>query len=546
MNRIIFFLIVLLFSAKNAMGQKDISLSRPKLVVGVVIDQMRWDYLYRYYDKYQNNGFKRILSEGFSCESTYINYIPSFTAVGHSAIYTGSIPAIHGITGNYFINKKNGERQYCTADSTVTTVGGKGNAGKMSPTNLLSTTITDELKLGTNFRSKVIGISLKDRGAILPAGHSADAAYWFDDSSGNWITSTWYMDHLPTWVEEFNNKNLTEKYLSEEWGTLYPKNQYFQSTADNNKYEGKLHGQKKPVLPIKLSSLDSKNSGVLRYTPYGNSLVLEFAKTAIQKENLGMDNIPDFLTISFSSTDYIGHRFGINSIEIEDTYLRMDRLLASLFEFLDKSIGKGNYTLFITADHGAAHNANFLKDNKIPSGLWDSEGTTLELNSILEKEFHKTNLIISMLNYQVHLNNKLIRDNDLDKEAIKKTCRNFLKCQEAIEYVVDIENEQIKDVPEVIKKKIINGIFPAHSGELQIILKPQWYDEKSHAKGSTHGSWNPYDAHIPLLWMGWGINQGKSYKKHSITDIAPTLGALLKIQVPNGNIGKAIPEVLKN
>ncbi len=228
---------------------------RPKLVVGIVVDQMRWDYLFRYYNRYNNNGFKRLLNEGFTCDNTQIDYLPTFTAPGHSCVYTGSVPSIHGIAGNDFIVQATGKSMYCAEDTTVQTVGSTSAAGKMSPRNLLVTTVTDELRLATNFRSKVIGIALKDRGGILPAGHTANAAYWFDDKSGNWITSTYYMKDLPQWLKDFNDQKLPETYLKQDWNTLYPIETYVQSTADDNKYEGKFKGADAPTMPVKTSGM---------------------------------------------------------------------------------------------------------------------------------------------------------------------------------------------------------------------------------------------------------------------------------------------------
>ncbi|HWZ36629.1 MAG TPA: alkaline phosphatase family protein, partial [Mucilaginibacter sp.] len=244
------------------------TLPRPKLVVGIVVDQMRWDYLYRYYDRYSTGGFKRLLNEGFSCENANIDYIPTVTAAGHTCIYTGSVPSIHGIAGNDFVIQATGKQIYCAGDSTVQTVGSTSTAGRMSPRNLLVTTVTDELRLATNFRSKVIGIALKDRGGILPAGHTANAAYWFDDKSGNWITSTYYMNDLPQWVKDFNARKLPETYLKKDWSPLYPLNTYVQSTEDNNRYEGKFKGANAPTMPVKTSQLYNGNLGMIRSTPY--------------------------------------------------------------------------------------------------------------------------------------------------------------------------------------------------------------------------------------------------------------------------------------
>lgn len=517
---------------------------RPKLMVGLVVDQMRWDYLYRYYDRYQNGGFKRMLNEGFTCENTNIDYIPTVTAAGHTCIYTGSVPAIHGIAGNDFIIQATGKSLYCTEDSTVKTVGSTSNAGEMSPRNLLASTVTDELRLATNFRSKVIGIALKDRGGILPAGHAANAAYWFDDASGNWITSTYYMKDLPQWVKNFNNQKLAEKYLKQDWNTLYPINTYLQSEPDNNKHEGAFSGMATPTFPVKTSVLGAKGSGLIRTTPYGNSLTLDLAKAAVENEQLGKNTATDFLAVSLSSTDYIGHQFGPNSVEIEDTYLRLDKDLASFFTYLDEKVGKGNYTVFLTADHGAAHNPNFLSDHEIPAGLWPGNTILKDLNQLLENKYKAKRLILNFGNYQVNLNNPLIKTNKLDISEIKKDCMLFLQQQNGVANVVDMDKIQEASLPEALRSRIANGYNRERCGAIQVILKPGWYSGYG-LTGTTHGTWNPYDAHIPLVFMGWGIPHGHLQRETHMTDISATIAALLHIQAPNGCIGQPITEVFR-
>jgi predicted AlkP superfamily pyrophosphatase or phosphodiesterase len=533
------------FSTSFAQNKQvaNTSLPRPKLVVGIMVDQMRWDYLYRYYDRYSNGGFKRMLQEGFTCENNYINYVPTITAIGHSTVYTGTVPAIHGITGNDFIIQATGKPMYCTQDTSVQTVGSSTRAGRMSPRNLLTSTITDELKLATNFRSKVIGVALKDRGSILPAGHTANAAYWYDDATGNWITSSYYMNELPNWVKQFNDQKLPEKYLNQDWNTLYDKSTYVQSDPDDSRYEGKFSGMTAPTLPVKTSGMYSKDFGILRTTPYGNTFTLEMAKAAVVNENLGKGSVTDFLAVSCSSTDAIGHKFGINSIEIEDTYLRLDRDLATFFEFLDSKVGKGNYTVFLTADHGAGNNSNYLKDHNIPAGSWLSGKYQADLNKLLEEKYSVKNLVLSFGNTQVNLNNVAIIENKLNEEDIKKDCISFLKSLPGVAYVIDMNKVQEATVPEVLRSRIINGYNAERCGVIQIVLKPGW--QSGYTTGTGHSAWNPYDAHIPLVWMGWGIKQGKTSKPTHMTDVAPTLAALLRIQVPNGNIGEPITEVLK-
>jgi len=525
------------------------SIPRPKLVVGIVVDQMRWDYLYRFYDRYQQNGIKRLLNEGFSCDNTLIDYIPTFTAPGHSSIYTGSVPALTGIAGNDFIIQATGKSVYCTEDTTVKTVGADSKAGQMSPRNLLTTTVTDELKLATNFRSKVIGVALKDRGGILPAGHTADAAYWFDDKSGNWITSTYYMNELPQWVKDFNAQKLAETYLKLDWNPIFPVDTYVQTLPDDSKYEGKFPGTSAPTLPVKTSALYKGNLGMIRSTPYGNTITLDMAVAAINGEQLGQHDQTDFLAVSFSSTDYIGHQFGPNSVEIEDTYLKLDQNFASLFTFLDAKLGKGNYTVFLTADHGAAHNTAFLKDHGIPAGIWDDGAVRDSLNKVLSQKYHVEKLVLSMANYQVNFNYKDLQYAKLDIDAVKKDCIDYLEKSPGVAYAVDLKKAQSANIPEELRLRVINGYNTARSGEIQVILFPGWFTGHGSGDngptGTTHGTWNPYDTHIPLVFMGWGIPHGHLNRETHMTDIAPTIAALLHIQAPNGNIGKVIPEALK-
>lgn len=545
-KNLVFPLLLATFSIFAQSGNQT-QINRPKLVVGIVVDQMRWDYLYRYYDRYSNNGFKRMLNEGFTCENTMLNYVPSYTAIGHSTIYTGSVPSIHGIAGNDFIIQATGQSLYCTQDDNVKSVGTQdknAKAGKMSPFNLKASTVTDELKLATNFRSKVIGVSIKDRGSILPAGHAANAAYWFDGESGNWITSTWYMEDLPKWMKDFNNKKAAKKYLNQDWNTLYPIDSYVQSTNDDNNYEETFKGIDKVKFPIKTSELVKKNGlGLIRTTPYGNILTLDVARLVIENEQMGNNQVTDFLAISLSSPDYIGHQFGPNSVKVEDNYLRLDKDLGDFFAYLDQKVGKGNYTVFLTADHGGAHNGQFLRDNKIPAGNWDVKTINDGLNKFLGEKFKTNNLVSNLYNYQVNYNYKQI-SSSIDRDDLREATIQYLQKVEGVAYVVETAKVSEATIPAVIKEKIINGYNKDLCGEIQIILKPGWYSDND-LKGATHGSWNPYDSHIPLVWMGWGIKHGSSNNEVYMTDIAPTVAALLHIQMPSGCIGKPITDLWK-
>ncbi|HLK28667.1 MAG TPA: alkaline phosphatase PafA [Puia sp.] len=528
---------------KNVSGSSDL-ISRPKLVLGIVVDQMRWDYLYRYYSRYGEGGFKRLLNEGFSCENAMIIHLPSYTAVGHSCVFTGSVPALNGITGNDWTEQLTGKIMYCTEDSTVQSVGNESEDGKMSPRNLLVSTVTDELRLATNYQSKVVGISLKDRAAILPAGHTANAAFWLDDASGHFITSSYYMPKLPSWVNDFNNKNEIGELIKNGWSTLYPINTYIQSDSDNQSYEGKFKGESASSFPHDIKKIYETSKGSFRTTPYGNTLTLDFAKAAVENYGLGKGEATDFLTINCASTDYVGHFFGPNSIEIEDTYLRLDKELEKLFQFLDSKIGQGQYTVFLTADHGAAHAIGYMQKHQLPADFLISKPIIDGLNNILEEKFGTQKLVLSGMNYQVNYDMKKIYGQHLDFDAIKKMSVEYLQQQPGIQYAVDVSKIGEAPIPEPIKKMIINGYNFKRSGAVQVILNAGWFEGYGKT-GTTHGSWNPYDTHIPLVFMGWGIKHGSSNAVVHMTDIAPTVSALLHIQMPNGCIGEPIKEVLQ-
>jgi predicted AlkP superfamily pyrophosphatase or phosphodiesterase len=539
MFRKLSFIIICFFSA-TAFAQP----AKPKLVVGLVIDQMRWDYIYRYSDLYGTGGFKRLLNQGFSNENTFIPYVPTYTAVGHTCVYTGSVPAITGIVGNNWFDKTTNRYVYCTDDSSVTTVGSTTGAGKMSPANMWVTTVGDELKLSNNFKSKVIGIALKDRGAILPAGHSANAAYWYDDKPGKWISSSFYMDALPKWVNDFNAKDLPAAYMRTDWNRLLPAAKYNVSTADDKPYESAIKGEKGVVFPHKLSAISAADKyEAFKTTPFANTFTFDFAKAAIENEGLGKGTVTDFLAVSISSTDYIGHAFGPNSVEVEDTYLRLDQDIADFLAHLDKKLGAGNYLFFLTADHGVAHIPALMNEHNMPAGTFNDNDIAREINIAIENEFGIKKGVRTVMNYQVYLNTDSIESNGKDVEAVKRLVIKMLKQKPYIIAAFATEDIAITALPQPQREMMINGYNPKRSGDIQFTFKPGYFDGGN--KGTTHGLWNPYDAHIPLLWFGWGVKPGKTNREVYMTDIAPTIAAMLRIQMPNGSVGKVITEVIK-
>lgn len=502
MKRLLFVSVLIMQCTITLLAQT--SLERPKLVVGMVLDQMRWDYLYRYYNRFsEKGGFKRLLKEGHACENTLIPYTPSVTACGHSVVYTGSAPSITGITGNAWWDRDQNRTMYCTEDKSVATIGSSSSQGKMSPKNLLVTTITDELRLATNFKSKVIGIAIKDRGAILPAGHSANAAYWYDNSVGKWISSSYYMQTLPNWANEFNKQNLTDAYYEKGWNLLYDSSSYAESTADEKSYEAKTFGNE---FPYELKKFIGKDYSKINTTYFGNELTFEFAKSALKGEELGKDAIADFLTVSFSSPDYIGHSFGPNSMEAEDAMLRFDISLGEFLDYLDQTVGKNQYVLFLTADHGAAHIPEFMQENKLPGGRVYTGKLMDKLNSGLHRIYNIKKIILSDDNYQYSLDHAKLDSAGISTQAIIEWLKKELATEPGIDRVFALSELNTIPLPATIRKAINLGYHPHRSGDVQLIFKPGYIDASS-ATGTTHGLWNPYDTHIPLLWYGWGIKK---------------------------------------
>lgn len=532
-------LLALVAALQTAFSQKNSLPSKPKLVVGIVVDQMRYDFLYRYYDNFSEKGFKRLMKEGFNCSNTHYHYATTYTGPGHAAIYTGSIPAINGIVGNEWY-ELSGKLMYVTEDSTVQGVGINSSAGRMSPRNMLTTTITDQLRLATQFRSKVVGIAIKDRGAILPAGHTANAAYWYDSQTGHWISSNYYMNDLPEWVKKFNASQRS-KQLLQTWQMLQPIANYKHSEEDLQTYERPMEKSQVATFPHTITTYSS-----LAHSPWGNTLTKEFAIEAIKNENLGKNTETDFLCISFSSTDIAGHSFGPFSVENQDMYVRLDKEIADLIDFLDKEIGKENYLLFLTADHGVADIAGFSQKHKIPAGLASEKQHLQIIQDALEKKFGQGKWILYVENQQLYLNRSLIEQKKLSVKEIYETIRTALLPQPEVYTVINLWDNQIEQaLPDYYATLVKNIYHPKRSGEIMILLKPAWY--YGFAKGgTTHGTFYNYDTHVPLLWYGWKIPAGQTSNRKHIADIAPTLAAMLHILEPNGCIGSPIEEILKN
>jgi len=517
----------------------------PKLVVGIVVDQMRYDYLIKFYNKYGEGGFKRLMNNGYNLENVHFNYIPTYTAVGHASIYTGTTPVNHGIISNDWYDKFQKKSVYCVDDDNFKTVGAN-SGGKKSPHRMLTTTITDQLKLSQNMQGKTIGISIKDRSAILPAGHTANAAYWFEGGDeGKFITSTFYMDKLPNWASEFNNSGKANEYLNETWNTYYDISTYTETLPDNNDYEGLFKGKTTPTFPYNLTDLRKTNGNysLLKAIPAGNTITTDFAEAAIIGENLGKSEFTDFLAISYSSTDYVGHQFGIDAKELEDTYIRLDKDLERFLTFLDAEVGADNYMLFLTADHAAVQVPSYSASLKIPGGYFNITAFKEFVNKITLEYFSSDKIVEDISNYQLFLNKEEIKDLDLDIHEVSQVIADEIINFDNVYKSVTALTLQTTSFNSGILEILQNGYNQKFSGDILFVPNPSTITYSK--KGTTHGSGYSYDTHVPLIFYGKNIKKGQSDVYYPIIDIAPTLSSFLKIAQPNGNTGKPIIEVLE-
>ncbi|MEW7280657.1 alkaline phosphatase PafA [Aquimarina sp. 2201CG1-2-11] len=544
-TRLLLIAILILFSTLGNSQEKVTVHHSPRLVVGIVVDQMRYDYITRFYNRYGEGGFKRMINEGFNCKNNHFNYVPTYTGPGHASVYTGTTPQNHGVISNHWYDKFTKEVVYCASDSSVKAVGSTSELERMSPHRMKTTTVCDQNRLHTQLRGKTIGIAIKDRGAILPAGHTANGAYWFrGKEEGKWITSTYYRNELPEWVKDFNNSGKAASYLKV-WNTLYDIDSYTESGSDLNQFETGFKGKEKAIFPYDLGQLKGQNSeyDIIKGSAFGNSLTTDFAIAAIEGEALGADAITDFLTVSFSSTDYVGHNFGVNSKEIQDTYLRLDQDLERFFKTLDTKVGTGQYTVFLTADHGAVHVPSYLKSIKIPAGYFDKDAFKTKVKMFVKEVYKIDDLIENISNHQIFFNYKELQKNAINPEALQKKLANFILLQKHVDKVFTRNQLHEENYTSGVAELIQKGFHQKRSGDVAFVLNPATIPYSR--TGSTHGSGFVYDTHAPLLFFGHGIQKGSTTVKTVITDIAPTISALLGITFPNGTSGKVLPFVLK-
>lgn len=523
------------FSALGApgKGRKPIP-SKPLLVLGIVVDQMRQDYLFRFAPNFSRAGFRRMLKEGHSFSNCRYSYVPTYTAPGHASLFTGTTPFVHGIVGNHWI-QQNGKMRYCTDDDTVRGIGTEGKSGKMSPASLKAGSIADQIRLASDFRGKAFGISLKDRGAILPAGHSANAAFWFDFKTGNFISSSWYRElkgRLPGWLEKFNSSGPVKSCLDSTWKPLLPLPLYA-SGADNHFWEKGLIEGKDPVFPYRMK--DAGGAEKLAASPFGNSVLAALAKELILQEGLGRDSIMDFLSLSFSSTDIVGHAYGPNSLENEDCYLRLDRELEKLFAFLDSQVGEGQWLCFLSSDHGVMENPLYLNSRQIPAKLFSADTLMQNLHDYSLKSTGR-DWFSGLENLQLYWNEEYFRQSDSLQSALEKQIVRWLEKQNGICRAFPLSGSRPWPEPPNLDK-VVAGYYRGRSGHIQLMTEPFFLNQES-PKGTTHGSPHSYDSHVPCLWLGWKIAPGEDLRPVAPEDVAPSLSALLRIASPNAATGK--------
>ena len=556
MIRVLAIAVLLVLNGNLLQSQSD----KPKLIVGVVIDQMRFDHLYKYQDRFSNGGFKRLLREGFNYKNTHYNYIPTVTAAGHASIYSGTTPSVHGIIGNTWYDRSSKQTITNIGDTNELIVGTEDlNSYGASPGNLLTTTITDQLRMGSNFRAKVISVSLKDRGAILPGGHTANAAYWHDwkASPGYFVSSSFYMEELPDWVTRFNKLEKSDSYLTDSWSTLYPIDSYKMSAPDDNNYERAIAGKTSATFPYDYKSMRERYKELgaefqlIWVTPAGNSLLTDFAIEAIKSEKLGADDITDFINISYSVPDVMGHTFGPQSVEFEDMILRLDRDIENLLKSLDETVGTGNYSLFLTSDHGSVPVASYLADNKLPAGIANIKQYGVALLSYLNSKYGTNQWIENFEGESIYLNRDLIKQKKLSLSSVQREVADFMISLEEVTGALSAADLQTQSYGYGMNQLLQNGYHSKRSGDVLLVFKPGYVQNldpritMQKIKGTTHGSGYAYDTHVPMLWFGKSIPKGQSLRKVSVTDIAPSIAQMLNIQYPSGTTGEPLIELFE-
>ena len=512
-----------LFLLLTLLLRYTISLSQtgPNLVVAIVVDQMKYEYVDRFWNDYSSNGLKKLVNNGVFCRNTHYNFIPTYTGPGHASIFTGTTPSVHGIIGYNWYNRADFSPVYCAGDWKSRTIclckkphekSNPGN-GKMSPNLLLCNTVGDQLKLKDSL-SKVFGISIKDRGAILSTGFLADGAYWLNNNS-QWITSSFYNNSIPKWVAQFHSEFPISSYM-DKWN------------GEKFNYDLK-------------KELKENGASSIKSTPRGNDYTLDFSKQLIINEKLGLDQHSDLLVISFSSTDYVGHKYGPDAEEVKSIYLKLDQNIAELISFLNKNIGENNYLISLTSDHGAGTSPIDIERKRLKGGNFISREIFPDLNDHLELVFGIPSVLARYANMQFYINTPKIDSLKISNNEVFLEAKKWLKEQPSVDEVYSLNS-----IPKMIQsqklERLKKGIYPSRSGDIFVTLKPG-YIEWSSKTGTTHGTHFNYDSHVPLIFYGFNIKPQQIYRNIKITDIAPTLSIFLKSAFPNACTGDPIGEL---
>jgi len=513
----------------------------PKLVVALLVDQLRYDYLDRFHDQFPEGGFRLLTDQGAFLTFAQYNYSPTVTGPGHATFLSGAPPAVHGIIGNDWFDLRTRKMLNCVSDPAAEGVGGTEGEGQRSPRNFIGSNFADEMRL--RFHSKVVGISLKDRGAILPAGKKPAGAYWFDSTSGNFITSTYYRPELPAWVREFNERKRPAAFVGQTWKRLLDPAAYH--WPDQAVGEGVMPREKKPVFDHIVHPSPTDGFETIVPTPFGDELVTEFALAALAGENLGAGPQPDLLTVSFSSLDAAGHRFGPYSQEVQDMMLRLDRQLALFFAALDKKIGLKNVTIVLTADHGVAPTPEFAAEQGLEGERVDMGPLMEELRTRLTERFGPGGILLTPrpVDGNLYFDHAALRIRNIEAETVAVLIREW--ALSTGKYQAAYTRAQLLDgrAPGMIGQRVLNGYHPERSGDVVLVFKP-YILGVSVKSGTTHGSPFGYDTHVPVLFYGPAFKRGRYAGEFFITDIVPTLCAALRVSVPPGSIGKPFVKAL--
>lgn len=520
----------------------------PKLVVGIVVDQMVYDYLYRYQDRFSKKGFRLMMDKGANCKNTLYNYVPTYTGPGHASIYTGTTPKNHGIVANEWYDRNIQEVVNCVTDSNYFSVGTESSDGMRSPKTLKCMTITDQLKL-TYPDAKVFSASLKDRSAILPGGHLSNGSYWYDYVTGNFVTSEFYKPDLPVWVKEFNNNGYPETVMTQTWNTLFPIATYTASGPDDSPYEALLPTKKSPTFPYDFQEITGgkMNYSLFTTTPWANTYLTDFVISSLKNENLGDGGATDFLCISYSTPDIAGHAFGPQSVEIEDMYLRLDLEIARLIKEVQKQVGR-DCVFFLTADHAVVPVPQLLLDKKLPGGYAFFAEPLKKLHQDIKETFG-TDFLSVEENNNLYLDNELMEFMEVNRSDVENFVVSEVQKWEGVKRAFTSKDLSGNRVGDVYAEMIKNGYDAQRSGNVIFMLEPGFLpkstDSERSRKGTSHGSAYTYDTHVPLLWYGKDIPAKAIYSKVEIVDIVPTLVQLLNLQYPNCTSGQPIYELFK-